>query len=162
MAELTVRRVRELLEYDPRSGRMTNRINRGRVKAGAVAGSIANGYRQIGIDGETHYAHRLAWLISTGEWPAGEIDHRDGNRSNNALSNLREASKSSNMQNLRGPRVDSGSGLLGVSLCKQTGRWRATIRVNGRQKSLGRFSSKDEAGAAYLEAKRSFHEGCSI
>jgi hypothetical protein len=158
MRSLTAERVRTLLTYDHTTGVFANLVARGKVKAGDDAGTTMQiGYRCIGIDGRPYYAHRLAWLLVYGEWPKAEIDHIDGNKANNAIVNLRDASKSLNMQNRRTPRADNKSGFLGVSVCKQTGGWRATIRAGGKFIHLGRFDSPQAAADAYSEAKRTHH-----
>lgn len=96
--------------------------------------------------------HRLAWLYVTGSWPKPQADHRDLNGLNNAWSNLREADKAQNGANTAKPRTNT-TGFKGVSLDGR-GRYRATIRVGGRQKWLGYFATAEEAHAAYVAAAR--------
>lgn len=111
----------------------------------------ANGYLIIGIDGRLLLAHRLAWFYEHGRWPLSLIDHADGNRLNNRISNLREATKTQNINN-SGARSTSSSGVKGVSWDKRNAKWRATITVNGKQRSLGRHARIEDAAAAYANA----------
>jgi len=160
--ELTVARLRELLAYDPEAGVFVWLVGRGRAAAGAVAGTLArDGYLRIGVDGQGCAAHRLAWLMHYGEWPTGQIDHRDGCRTNNRIANLRDVTTSVNNQNQRKARADNKScGLLGVTA--NCGRWMAQIQVDRKKRRLGLFDTPERAHAAYLEAKRELHEGCTI
>lgn len=160
---LTQARLHEVLHYDPRTGQFTWIANIYRKKlAGTIAGSIVtDGYWRIGLDKKAHKAHRLAWLYMYGEWP-DVIDHIDGNRLNNRISNLRNASRSINCQNLKRANTNNkSSGLLGVTRYK-CGVYGATIRVNSKNKYLGSFANPTDAHAAYLVAKRKFHPGCTI
>lgn len=157
---LTQERLKELLHYDPATGVFTWRVApNGRVKAGAVAGNIdpQEGYVRIGIGGRLYRAHRLAWLYVHGAWPSQEIDHRFGVRHDNRISELREATKSENLQNQRRARADSKSGVLGVHWDKKNRKWRAQIRLGGCTSHLGLFSGKEEAHTAYLGAKAQRH-----
>lgn len=161
-AKLTAERLRELLNYDPETGVFTWRVSRrATARPGSVAGTITpKGYRAIWI-GANYRAHRLAWLYVYGVWPTHEIDHIDGNRANNAIANLRDVTRSVNHENLRRARSDSAHGFLGVSPFK--GKWwKARITVNGKWQHLGTFKTPEEAHAAYLEAKRRLHVGCTI
>lgn len=165
---LTAERVRELLNYDPETGIFTRRSGRGtRWYAGEAVGSRQkSGYIEIGLCYQRVYAHRLAWLYMTGSWPKEQIDHKNGNRADNSFANLREATQAVNSQNQRRARSDNKAGLLGVFHryhTKNSGeRFLAMISVDGRLKRIGLFPSAEEAHAAYVEAKRRLHEGCTI
>jgi hypothetical protein len=153
---LTAERAHFLLEYDQETGVLTWRESRGRVKKGDVAGSTGpKGYVVVHVDGKGYHAHRLVWLIVHGRFPPEHLDHVDGNKVNNRLVNLREASNAENQQNLKRARSHNKVGTLGVSIHK--GHWRAQIVVNGKAKHLGHFQSKEAAAAAYLIAKRRLH-----
>jgi hypothetical protein len=134
----------ELLQYDPSTGILTWRKDRApSIKAGDRAGSInSHGYDQIIINGRAHLGHRLAWFLTHGRWPAAMIDHIDGDRWNNRLSNLREATSAQNQAN-RGARKDNKSGRRGVRFQKHSGKWAAQIQI-------GSFDTMEEASAAYL------------
>lgn len=153
-AGITAEQLRELLIYDPETGIFTR-------NDGEPAGTThATGYIDIRVDGLKYRAHRLAWLYMTGSFPVGVVDHRDGARANNRWNNLRDVTQFVNMQNQRLPRADSRSGLLGVTA--HQGRWRASIKVDGRRIYLGTYQEPEEAQAAYLSAKRLRHAGCTL
>lgn len=154
MSALTAERARELLTYDPDTGVLTWKPRSGQGARNDTAGKPAgsahkDGYLAVEIGGQKYLAHRVIWLLVTGQWPAGEIDHRDRNRRNNVWSNLRDVTKTVNQQNR--------SDVTGVDLVKRTGKWRARITVNKRQIALGNFADKEMAVAAYKKAKEVFH-----
>lgn len=166
-ANLTAQRVRELLNYDPETGIFTWKVNVGRwgrIKAGTETGSPdLHGHLRIQVDGTLYYAHRLAWLMQTGAWPLGDVDHMDGAPGNNCWRNLRDVPHQTNTENRRKAHRNKRSGLpMGVSIDKRDGGIRADITVNGRARSLGRFDDPEQAHAAYLKAKRELHGGCTI
>jgi hypothetical protein len=107
------------------------------------------GYVLVGVDGPQYLAHRLAWLYMTGAWPDAEVDHIDGNRANNAWSNLRLASRSQNIAN-SGLRVTNTTGFKGVFKARK--KFNAKITVNYKSVNLGNFDTKEEASAAYKRA----------
>ncbi len=123
-----------------------------------------NGYVKIKVSGDVYLAHRLAWLYVYGEWPKQHIDHIDGNRSYNAISNLRDVSYSENGQNQRKATARNRfSNLLGVSPSSRVKNpWVAQICIDGKSKHLGTFKTADLAHQAYLEAKRELHVACEI
>lgn len=154
--DLEAARVRELLDYDPQSGKLTWRVCRGLVRAGQTAsGALNDGYQRIKVDGRVYRVHRVIWLHVYGAWPHGPIDHRDGDRSNNSLANLRLCSVAQNNQNVNAARGQSG--LLGASFHKASGRWYSRICVDGKERSLGLFDTAREAHAAYVAAKTELH-----
>jgi len=168
--KITAERAREMLDYDPATGffhwkeRPRHHFERADIwqswntrRAGHQAGhKQKNGYVSIRIDGSPYGAHRIAWLIMTGAWPADKIDHRDLDRSNNALSNLREATHSENLTNTR-VRKDSRSGRKGVGFHRHSGLWHVTIMKSGKKHSVGYFRDIDEAAAAYERAAYKLH-----
>ena len=154
---LTQERLKELLDYDPETGVFVRKIDRGGAKAGAEAGSYdAHGYKIISVDGVRKKAHRLAWLYVHGCWPVSEIDHINRVRNDNRISNLREANKCTNQQNI-GPKKCNKSGYLGVYKHNQCNRWAAKITHNGIVAYLGLFNTPEEAHAAYIAAKEKLH-----
>ncbi len=157
---VTRERVLELLKYDPETGVIVWAVSRGRLaKAGDVAGTIdKDGYTRININGRKYAAHRIAWLIDTGAWPPDEIDHRNGVRSDNRRSNLREADRFINNQNATKP--NRRIGLAGVA--PQGKRFAAKITINRRLTYIGTFDTPELAHSAYVAYKRKFHEGCTL
>lgn len=139
--------LRSELAYDPDTGEFRWRRGRqGRNKDLSVSQSVRNGYRRIHINGKTYPAHRIAFMIWHGREPVGEIDHIDGDRTNNRISNLREATRGQNACN----RPASGV----VKHPKRKARpYTARIQFEGRQRHLGVFATYDEASAVYEAAK---------
>jgi hypothetical protein len=141
---ITQGELRNQIEYDPETGLWrwrdaTARVNR---KVGWFAGApIANGYMTIRVDGTTYYAHRLAWLWVYGYFPES-LDHKNRDKTDNRISNLRESSKSTNVINSN-TRSDSSSGHAGISL-HSNGRWHAYINKAGVRYSKY-FGTKEEA-----------------
>lgn len=155
---LTTKILRERLFYSPSLGifRWVKRCNQ--VKFLDIPHSLDDcGYIRFTVLGKKYRAHRLAWFYMTGKWPRREIDHKNGVRSDNRWINLREADRSLNMQNRRGPNLTNGTGFLGVS--KHGTKFGASIKINGKQKFLGCFEKPSAAHDAYLGAKRKLHPG---
>jgi hypothetical protein len=159
---MTTKRIVDLLSYDAETGFIYWKVSNGRrAVAGSKAGSKHNaGYTRIGIDGVDYLAHRIAWLLYTGDWPKFQIDHINGDRNDNRIVNLRDVTPAENTQNQKKSQRGSKSGTLGVF--KVWNKYRADISFNGQHKYLGMFSSPTDAHRAYLEAKRSFHKTCTI
>ena len=154
-------RLKELLTYDPVTGIFVwshAKIGkgRGRIEPGTTAGRLLKGYVAIKIDQRQYYAHRLAYLYVNGVWPLEEIDHINGNKSDNRICNLRPATRSQNGMNT-GAKRSSASGIKGVDWNKKDHRWRARIRTPQGRKDLGGFLTKEEAAAAYAKAAEELH-----
>lgn len=162
MTHLTQERLRILVNYCEQTGVFRWSESAHKPLIGKIAGNPnSNGYIKFSIGGRTYMAHRLAWLYVYGKWPTNTIDHMDGDRTNNRISNLRDVTQLVNRQNVR--RTVSGKDSpLGVTLHKKSQRWQAQIRVHGKSVYLGLFDCKNEAHNAYLAAKRAFHDGCLI
>lgn len=160
---LTADRLRSLLAYDEATGIFIRRKDGPGVKAGDRAGWVGkHGHIYMDLDGCRYAAHRLAWLYVYGIWPTQDIDHINGDSGFNAISNLRDVSKFTNMQNQRRAKTTSKTGILGVTWDVARSKFYASIEVDGKKKSLGRHTTIEAAAEAYLKAKRALHEGCTI
>lgn len=156
---------RECFKYEKLTGRLVWRVrpashfkSPGACKAinsrcaGTEAGVIkSNGYRYVGVGGKEYGAHRVAWLVVTGEWP-DEIDHRNRIRSDNRWRNLRNVSGLANHQNMS-KYSSNRSGTPGVHWCRTVGKWAAKITRNKRRVSLGYHARKADAVRARKRAE---------
>ena len=154
---LNFERVNALLRYDPETGKLFWKIPRGRMPSGVVAGRLSNkGYIQIGIDSKRYSAHRLAWLLHYGAWPEHLIDHINMDKSDNRITNLREATNAENQFNTVA-QSNNTSGFKGVTLHKNNRKWIAYIGVKGVRHHLGSFKTAVEAHEAYVKASKELH-----
>lgn len=152
--EPTFAEISEVLRYEPKTGMLfwVAPPKRGRAKPGEEAGCVTlTGYRQVGFRRRYYRAHRIAWLLSTGSWPSELIDHVNGDKLDNRLGNLREATHAQNMANMRRPSTNV-VGKKGVSFHRPTGRWQARIKADGKQRHIGFFDTPDAAHSAYCAA----------
>ena len=163
---LTLDQVSAFLCYDPDTGEFTriahSKSSSGRRSGKSKLGAItrkpnAGGYLAISVNNKSYYAHRLAWLFGHAQWPSGAIDHINGDKLDNRLCNLRICEAATNQQNIRAAKSGNMTGLLGVTPCNESGRYIASIMVDGRRIHLGRFDTPELAHAAYLGAKRIAH-----
>ena len=117
--------------------------------AGKPAFNVKNGagYLSGSFMGNKYLAHRVVWLMTHKEWPDGDIDHINGDKTDNRPENLRLVTKSQNLRNMRIPS-DNKSGYIGVFWVGRINKWTAQIRHNGKAIHLGYFSTLDEAVAA--------------
>lgn len=153
------------LHYDPETGVFTRAKTVNKMfTAGQAVGSIdAHGYRviRIGEFGQPK-AHRLAVLYMTGVWPVSDVDHIDGDRSNNAYKNLRLVDRTTNAENHRKAHSHSKTGLIGACFNKQKKKFVAQIKVSGEVRYLGQFDDAQSAHSAYITAKRQLHMGNTL
>lgn len=149
-----------VLHYDPETGVFTwkERISI-RIVVGRRAGVVNSiGYRIVGVFGQLFTAHRLAWFYTHGRWPAADLDHINGNRDDNRLANLREATRQQNLQNAR-RRVSNTSGVKGVSFRTDRGYWVASLKRPDGSVLRKSFDCKEAAAAFYRTASaREFKE----
>lgn len=111
------------------------------------------GYRHSSIKGKNYLAHRVIWALQTGNWPKGQIDHINGDRSDNRWENLRDVSPGENHMNTRICKQNK-SGHIGVFWNAANRKWRADICKDGCSYRLGEFSKKEDAVAARKSAER--------
>jgi len=157
---LTQERLKELFDYDPETGVLTRRISIGRSRAfkGMEAGfpqsrfGRSKDYLMVNVDHHIYnrrfYVHRLIWLYMTGEWPEDQVDHIDGNPSNNKWSNLRGVTNGQNRRNTR-PSKRSLTGIKGVRFNERSKKYNVVI-------SLGEFDTLEEATAVRNKAEELF------
>ena len=161
MAPITQERVRELFNYDANIGALIRAVDHVMTKAGERPGCVSSdsGYRLLNVDGKLYREHRLIWLYVYGEFPVGQIDHINGVRDDNRISNLRDVSDAENKRNTK-KRRDNTSGVTGVYHRPETNGWRAIIYIDGKSVGLGHYKLKKDAVNARREAERKygFHE----
>ena len=119
-----------------------------------------NGYRSSPVWGSKKYTgHSVAWAIFYGEWPSDQIDHINGDRSDNRIKNLRSVSNADNTKNRATPKCNT-SGAQGVQKRKESGRYRAFINADKKRIWLGTYDTFDEALAVRKSAERDlgYHE----
>ena len=154
MKDFKLETLRKHMSYNKETGEFTWIGNQFGITKGIVAGHLSkDGYIKIQIDKRIYLAHRLVWLWNTGSMPKSEIDHIDGNKSNNAFSNLRETTRSQNCKNTK-IRSTNSSGCIGVHKVKRSGKYQA--RISGFNKErivLGTFDTYEEAVAVRKNAE---------
>jgi hypothetical protein len=145
---LTVEEIQQKFRYEPHTGHIYwIESGKGKVKKKPAGTKISTGYVGILINGKRYLAHRIAWALYHGAWPDDQIDHINGDKKDNRIANLREATNSQNGKNYGFNRANT-SGVKGVSWCKYTNKWRAAIKVNKTRKCLGRYETKEQAAIA--------------
>ncbi|MGJ4857070.1 HNH endonuclease [Labrys sp. La1] len=153
MTDLTPDDVRSVLQYDPDTGVFFSLKTKKNI--GATDGI---GYQRFKIGGKLYRLHRLAWVIIYGEWPAGDVDHINGNTFDNRICNLRVATRALNIANSKLSKKNT-SGYKGVSYSKSRNKWQSYITVARKHIFLGNYDCPTKAHAAYFEAaKRYFGE----
>lgn len=168
--------LRELLHYDPETGKLfwkerpasmfkdgyfsrQANCNRWNVRyAGKVAMDTkkSDGYKHGTLHGAQISAHRVAWAIHYGAWPVEFIDHKNGVKADNRIENLREASHTENNHNARAMTTNR-SGVKGVNWDKVNKKWKVAVMANGKRHHIGRFLSLDDAAAARRSAAEVLH-----
>ncbi|MFA7302027.1 MAG: HNH endonuclease [Candidatus Shapirobacteria bacterium] len=155
--------LKEYLEYNYETGLFIWKIKPcNRVNVGDIAGHKNKlCYVHIIFKGKRILAHRLAWYFIKNEWPINDIDHINGNPSDNRIINLRLANRSENIQNQKIAHKNNKTGFLGVYL-QNNGKFSSLIKINGIKKHLGTFKTQEEAHQRYIEEKRKIHPFCEI
>lgn len=149
-ASTNIEAIRRHLSYDAKTGRITwVKPTSNRRKAGDEAGvSIHRGYRSVCFGYTSFLAHRLAWALHYGSWPAGIIDHINGDTSDNRIENLRATTFRTNSSNQQRHRNGSSCGVYQTSW----GRWEARYKANGKRVYVGCFDTEGEAVRARADA----------
>lgn len=148
--------IKKLFRYDPKSGHLYwIAPGKGRSKKKPAGTKLSTGYLGIVIGPKRYLAHRLCWLLHYGELPKDQIDHINGNKTDNRIVNLREATNSQNGKNLK-LSARNTSGVTGVTFDKQTQKWRASIKVDGKDINLKRWASFEDAVSARKAAEQKY------
>lgn len=152
ICKLDEKELKLLFDYNPDTGELIwiksyrNRLN------GKHAGAIdSKGRRRVEINGRTYAAHHICFAMYHGYWPKDQVDHRDQDKLNNRINNLREATNAENSRNRRHKR----GGFKGVSFHK--GRYIARIMKDGECINLGSFDTPEPASDAYKAAAIKYH-----
>lgn len=149
--------VKELLRYEPDTGDFYWRYPQSNFHKGGKAGALdQSGYTFIMIKRKRYLAHRLAWFVSHGEWPAAEIDHINGEKTDNRIGNLRLATRSQNGRNTSMSPLNT-SGYKGVTWRAARQKWVASIMVHRKWHYLGGFDRIEDAAKAYESAAERLH-----
>lgn len=169
--ELTATILRDRLDYDPETGVFTWKPHPGSANAHRawdaqwagkpVAVELRPSKTTAGREdamfrvlGRCYMASRLAWLYMTGDWPKGEVDHKDLDTTNNRFANLREATHGQNQANKKAMK-NNRLGVKGVY--KRCNKYRAQINVGGKVRHIGAFNCPTAASIAFTKAHRLAH-----
>jgi hypothetical protein len=151
---LTQELVQSLFEY--KDGELYWKVNKGSAKIGDKTGSLHHsGYLCIQINSKTYLAHRVIFLYHHGFLPQ-YIDHIDGNKSNNKIENLREATIQQNGFNTKLYKT-STSGIKGVDWSKKAKKWQVRVQINNKRKYFGIYENIELAELVAIEARNKYH-----
>lgn len=172
---LTQEVLKELLHYNPDSGVFTWKFRDRKwfsceqaykawnakypiTRAGSIGVRMGKRYCVIRVLSKAEFAHRLAHLYVNGGYPSDEVDHINGDGTDNRRCNFREVNHRDNHLNQK-LHSNNTSGCSGVHWCKRTRRWKSVIRVNYRKIYLGVFIDKFDAICVRksAEIKYNFH-----
>ncbi len=144
--------LKNLVDYV--DGQLVAKINSKRRKTSKRLGTlIPKSYLLARVQGQLHRVHRLVFLYHHGYMPI-QVDHIDGNRINNKIENLREATSAQNNQN----RMATGaSKIKGVVWHKQSKKWVASICINRKSVHLGSFEKIEDAAQVATAVRKELH-----
>lgn len=143
----SIEALKKSFHYDHKTGGIFRITKSGRIKDKPIGITKCHGYVVLGYGKRNYQGHRVAWAFVYGKWPDGVIDHINGDKADNRISNLRDVTQNENLKNRRNKGV-------GVSWEKNIGKWRASITRNGKTNTLGFYETKDEAVSARMKAER--------
>ena len=149
---ITQSELKELLNYNQDTGIFTW------IKTGKVAGGyLTSGYKRIGVKNKSYLYHRLAWLYVYGKFTKDTIDHINGNKSDNRINNLREATFVENKQNSK-KSTKNTSGSKNVVWNKNCKKWQVQIWLNRKSKYIGLFDNFEFASFVADEVRDKYHK----
>ena len=153
---ITQEYIKQLFTYA--DGNLYWKISRSNsIKVGQKVGTTPkHNYAQTYLDGKNYRVHRLIFLYHYGYFPA-EIDHIDGDVTNNRIENLRSVTRQQNQYNTK-LQKNSLSTAKNVSWFKQTNKWKVQMRINKFKTHLGYFDSLELAELVATEARAKFHK----
>lgn len=154
----SLKRLNELFIADFENGKLYCKKPRGGLKLGDECGTLVKGYIQVFADHVAYRAHRIMWKMAKGSDPSGQIDHANGEPSDNRIDNLRDFLPVQNSRN-RNDKVKSNSGHRGVSWCSTSKRWLACIGAEDRTVHLGKYLQKSCAIKARKHAESILYDG---
>jgi hypothetical protein len=153
---LTQEFVNKLFEYSDGNLYWKNKTNMKTI-IGSLAGTKhSKGYWHVCIYKKNYLAHRIIFLLNHGYLPEF-IDHIDGNKLNNKIENLREASKAENLWNQK-IHTNNKSGIKGVHWDKQRRKWKVIIHANKLSHYVGCFDDLDEAKRQATQRRLLVHQ----
>ena len=145
---IDIKEVRRLYTYEPETGKLICNTDRRKMPKGSdPCRNHARGYLMVKVGDKYILAHRVIWAIHYGEQPPTEIDHKNRNKRDNRISNLRGATRSENVRNSMGK---------GYSVMRN-GRYQAAVKLNGKRIAIGTYDTPEEAHAAYINKKKELH-----
>lgn len=152
-------KLKEYLKYDPKTGILTwikKPSKRVKVKSQAGCYDKTTGYMRTQLHGIALYNHRVVWFLYHGTWPQGQVDHKDGDKLNNKISNLRDISVSENNRNKPLHYLNT-SGMTGVHYYTKTDRWHVRLKKGSINHFIGSFTCLEEAKKARRQAEIQFN-----
>lgn len=150
---ITQDELKRILKYNPYTGVFTSKVDSKNKRSGDILGRNSRGYTVIYIKNYNYRAHRLAWLYVHGAFPVNDIDHINGNRDDNRISNLRSVTNQENHKN-KTLLSNNKHGVTGVGWCKKRLIWRVSITVDLKHVHIGYYSSLLDAACARKAKER--------
>ncbi len=155
---MNIQKLQEFIHYDPVTGVLIwKKVLSNRTKAGALCGANidSKGYGRVCFDGKQYRAHRVVWALFYGQEPNQQIDHINGNKLDNRISNLRLANNAENSRNCKLSKNNS-SGITGVVFHKTANKWLAQIMLNRKNHYLGLYDTIEAAAKARKKAETQY------
>lgn len=161
MPRPSISEIQEFFVYNPMSGHIIwRKASNYYTKIGDIAGYTYKGKRSSYIRTSIHkkpiLAHHVAFVLMTGSYPKHNVDHINGDGTDNKWINLRDVTHSENLRNQKLGSANT-SGIIGVDFCKKTKLWRARIKLHQKEYHLGSFQTKLEAATARKKAEKDFN-----